>query len=54
MEMRNISIDKLEEDRCKWRREINTALDDYKAAKAVSNENRRKDDWNEVKYENIF
>ena len=47
--MRNISIEKLEEDRCKWRREINTALDDYKTAKALSTEVRKEEGLNEVK-----
>ena len=50
MELKNVTLEKLDEDRCKWRQEINTALNDYKSAKEASNNNRKQEGLEEVKF----
>ena len=48
MEMRNLPLSKLEDDRCKWQREINTVLEDYKNAKEISTQIRKEESLKEV------
>ena len=48
MDLEGVTIEQLEDDRCKWRREINTALEDYKSAKEESTRTRVEEDWEEV------
>ena len=48
MDLEGVTIEQLEDDRCKWRREINTALEDYKSAKEESTKSRVEEDWKEV------
>ena len=48
MDLEGVTIEQLEDDRCIWRREINTALEDYKSAKEESTKTRVEEDWKEV------
>ena len=48
MELRNFPLSKLEDDRCKWQREINTVLEDYKNAKEKSTQIRKEEGLKEV------